>query len=123
MVRIIKKSIFTLTALFVTVLTATSQRITLNTTYLNSSSGLSQNSIQCIFKDKYGFMWFGTQDGRNKYDGFKFTIYKHIKNNPRSLPANLVNSINEDANGNIWVGTRLGGLSKFDSVRRHKSTG
>ena len=59
-------------------------------------------------------MWFGTQDGLNKYDGFKFTIYKHIKNNPRSLPANLVNSINEDANGNIWVGTRLGGLSKFD---------
>ena len=96
-----------------------SQEMTLNVTALNSANGLSQNSILCITKDRYGFMWFGTQDGLNKYDGFKFVIYKHLGNNPKTLPANNVNSVCEDSEGNIWVGTRLGGLSKYD--RTHDS--
>jgi signal transduction histidine kinase/CheY-like chemotaxis protein/ligand-binding sensor domain-containing protein len=96
-----------------------SQQLTLNITSLSSSNGLSQNSILCIIKDRYGFMWFGTQDGLNKYDGFKFTVYKHLSNNSKSLPASYINAICEDADGNIWVGTRLGGLSKYD--REHDS--
>jgi len=64
-------------------------------------------------------MWFGTQDGLNKYDGFKFTVYKHQGNNLKTLPANNVNSVCEDGDGNIWAGTRLGGLSKYD--RAHDS--
>lgn len=96
-----------------------SQQLTLNITSLSGSNGLSQNSILCIIKDRYGFMWFGTQDGLNKYDGFKFTVYKHLSNNSKSLPANYINAICEDGSGNIWVGTRLGGLSKYD--REHDS--
>lgn len=64
-------------------------------------------------------MWFGTQDGLNKYDGFKFTVYKHLGNNPETLPANNVNSVCEDAEGNVWAGTRLGGLSRYN--RAHDS--
>jgi signal transduction histidine kinase/ligand-binding sensor domain-containing protein/CheY-like chemotaxis protein len=92
------------------------QNVTLNTTSINSNNGLSQNSIQCILKDKYGFMWFGTQDGLNKYDGFKFTIYKNSKSNPSSIAANLIDAIGEDANGSVWAGTRLGGLSRYDRL-------
>jgi len=90
------------------------QKLSLNTTSVNSNSGLSQNSIQCILKDRYGFMWFGTQDGLNKYDGFKFTIYKNSKTDASSIPSNMVDAICEDASGNVWVGTRLGGISRYE---------
>lgn len=59
-------------------------------------------------------MWFGTQDGLNKFDGYKFTAYKHLSNNNKSLPANNVLAICNDKRGNIWVGTRTGGLSRLD---------
>lgn len=85
-----------------------------NFSSLNNPASLSQNSVQCMLKDHYGFMWFGTQDGLNKYDGHKFTIFKHQHSQPASLPSNFINSICEDRNGNIWVGTRLGGLSRYN---------
>src|SRR5438105_889826 len=91
---------------------AFSQPLSLNITNLNTIDGLSQSSVLSIYKDRYGFMWFGTQDGLNKYDGFRFVVYKHLSNNPHSLPANNVNTVNEDSEGNIWAGTRLGGLSR-----------
>ena len=81
---------------------------------LNSDNGLSQNTVFGLLKDKYGFMWFGTQDGLNKYDGYKFTVYKHIERDHASLPANTISKICEDAEGNIWVGTRVSGLSKYN---------
>ncbi|MET3981444.1 signal transduction histidine kinase/ligand-binding sensor domain-containing protein/ActR/RegA family two-component response regulator [Mucilaginibacter sp. UYP25] len=98
---------------------ANAQKLSLNTTYLNSNNGLSQNTILCILKDKFGFMWFGTQDGLNKYDGFKFTIYKSSRTGTSSLGADLINSICEDRYNNLWVGTRLGGVSRYD--RSHDS--
>lgn len=94
-----------------------SQKLTLNTTTLSNSSGLSQNSVQAIFKDRYGFLWFGTQDRLNKYDGIKMVIYRHLNNDPTSLPANNIMALGEDADGALWVGTRLGGLSKYDRAR------
>jgi signal transduction histidine kinase/ligand-binding sensor domain-containing protein/DNA-binding response OmpR family regulator len=95
------------------------QQLKIDITTLNSSNGLSQNSVQCILKDHYGFMWFGTQDGLNKYDGYKFVVYKHLHNQPGSVPANNINCLREDSEGNLWVGTRLGGLSRYD--RAHDS--
>jgi signal transduction histidine kinase/CheY-like chemotaxis protein/ligand-binding sensor domain-containing protein len=59
-------------------------------------------------------MWFGTQDGVNKYDGYQYTIYKHLSKNPKSLPAINVQAICEDKEGLIWIGTRLGGLSRYE---------
>ncbi|RYE33107.1 MAG: response regulator [Sphingobacteriaceae bacterium] len=92
------------------------QKITLSTTSINSNNGLSQNSVQCILKDKYGFMWFGTQDGLNKYDGLNFTAYKNSKSTPASIAGNMINTICEDANGNVWAGTRLMGVSRYDRL-------
>lgn len=90
------------------------QEISQKLTNVYSANSISQNSIQCMYQDSYGFMWFGTQDGLNKYDGYKYTTYKHIANNPHSLPANNTLSISEDKTGNIWAATRIGGLSKYE---------
>ncbi|SEO97268.1 Signal transduction histidine kinase [Mucilaginibacter sp. OK283] len=93
---------------------AFSQDIGLKMSRVNSSNSISQNSISSILKDSYGFMWFGTQDGLNKFDGYQFTVYKHQSRNSKSLQANNILTICEDKKGNIWVGTRMGGLSKYD---------
>ncbi|GAB2765578.1 hypothetical protein GCM10027275_03730 [Rhabdobacter roseus] len=93
---------------------AFSQPLTVNLTPLSSPNGLSQHTIHCIFQDKYGFMWFGTQDGLNKYDGYRVVVYKHQRHNPNTLPANHITSLCEDAEGALWVGTRTGGLSKYN---------
>jgi ligand-binding sensor domain-containing protein len=80
----------------------------LNITPFSRSNNLSQSTIVCSYKDRYGLLWFGTQDGLNRYDGYKITIYKHHPRKANTLPGNYINSIAEDAEGNIWVGTRFG---------------
>lgn len=82
------------------------KRITIN-------EGLSQNTAFCIAQDKTGFIWIGTEDGLNKYDGYEFTIYKHQNSNPKSLTHNQINAVAEDGRGNFWVGTS-DGLNLFD---------
>ncbi len=76
--------------------------------------GLSQNVINCIFQDREGFKWFGTQDGLFKYDGYDFKAYKSIPFDSTSLTDNWIQSITEDAKGNLWVGTYSGGLFEFN---------
>lgn len=77
------------------------------------SHAISQNTILCIVQDRQGFMWFGTQDGLNKYDGYKFTVYKHDFRDANSLSDNYINTILEDQNGTLWIGTQ-NGLNQFD---------
>jgi signal transduction histidine kinase/ligand-binding sensor domain-containing protein/DNA-binding response OmpR family regulator len=81
---------------------------------LASSENLSQNTIQCIYQDVYGFIWFGTQDGLNKYDGYQIEIFKSRSKNPNSLPANHITALAEDADHNLWIGTRTGGISRLN---------
>ncbi|TZF82793.1 response regulator [Pedobacter sp. BS3] len=80
---------------------------------LTINEGLSQNTVFTIMQDKTGFIWIGTEDGLNKYDGYEFTIYKHDNNNPHSLSHSQVNALYEDPKGNFWVGTS-DGLNLFD---------
>ncbi|MDB5210066.1 MAG: sensor signal transduction histidine kinase [Sediminibacterium sp.] len=80
---------------------------------LGTSNGLSQGHVSAIVKDRKGFMWFATDGGVNKYDGYNFTIYKHNSDVPSSLQNNFVYDIIEDRAGNLWMGT-AGGLDKFD---------
>ena len=85
--------------------------------HLSLEEGLSQNSVFCIFQDRKGFMWFGTEDGLNKYDGYTFTHFKNDPDNPYSISHNNVWAICEDPdeNGKIfWIGTNGGGLNRFD---------
>jgi len=75
---------------------------------LSLEQGLSQSSVYCLLQDRQGFMWFGTQDGLNKYDGYRFTVYKHDVLDSNSLSNNCVNSIYEDRAGTLWIGTQDG---------------
>ena len=61
--------------------------------------GLSQSSVLCILQDDVGLMWFGTEDGLNKYDGHSFTIYRHNPEDPNSLSNNVIRSIIQDRGG------------------------
>ncbi|MGB8952034.1 MAG: two-component regulator propeller domain-containing protein [Candidatus Aminicenantales bacterium] len=81
--------------------------------HLSIDEGLSQNSVLCIFQDRKGFLWFGTEGGLNRYDGYKFKVYKYRSDDPESLSDNSVWTIFEDSQGTLWIGT-LGGLNRFD---------
>ncbi len=83
-------------------------------TALTSRDGLSQSTVNCIFRDSYGFLWFGTQDGLNRYDGYSFTVYRHDAANPRSIADNQIKSIIEDDEHRLWIGTLGGGLCIYD---------
>lgn len=75
---------------------------------LSIENGLSQNTVNAILQDKKGFMWFGTKDGLNRYDGLSFRQFKHNEANRQSLGNNFITSLYEDTQGNIWVGTDAG---------------
>jgi signal transduction histidine kinase/ligand-binding sensor domain-containing protein/DNA-binding response OmpR family regulator len=79
---------------------------------LTTKDGLSQNTIDCIVKDSRGFMWFGTWNGLNRYDGYNFLVYKK-ESNVNSISSNFIHSISEDRKGNLWIATR-NGLNLFD---------
>jgi signal transduction histidine kinase/ligand-binding sensor domain-containing protein/AraC-like DNA-binding protein/ActR/RegA family two-component response regulator len=71
--------------------------------YLTIDQGLANNTVTCISKDRQGFMWFGTYDGLNRYDGYVFRKYNHIIGDSTSLADNLVTAIAEDNDGRHWV--------------------
>ncbi|MDT3401177.1 two-component regulator propeller domain-containing protein [Mucilaginibacter terrae] len=70
--------------------------------------GLSNNEVRCIFKDHTGYLWFGTYDGLNRYDGYTFKIFRNNPNQPQSISDSWINCIGEDNVGRMWAGTRHG---------------
>ena len=89
--------------------------------YLGIENGLSNNEVTSIYQDEKGFMWFGTYDGLNKYDGYNFTTYRHLINDSASLCDNRVNCIITDAAHNVLIGTH-GGLSIYNTGTQTFST-
>lgn len=91
--------------------------------------GLSNNSVMNMYQDRDGYMWFGTYDGLNRYDGYNFKIYSNGIGDTSSLPSNVINCIAGDDAGNIWVGGQNGlaiyrGISEsFIMVKYRPSTG
>lgn len=81
--------------------------------HISTNEGLSQGHVSAILKDKKGFMWFATDEGLNKYDGYRFIVYKHAADDSLSLNDNYLYDILEDDKGNIWVATALG-LDRFN---------
>ncbi|MBA0883897.1 hybrid sensor histidine kinase/response regulator transcription factor [Flavobacterium undicola] len=79
----------------------------------DTSKGLSSSTCVDIFQDHEGFLWFGTIDGLNKYDGYDFEIYRNILDNPNSISNNRITVITEDKQGRLWIGTS-NGLNIFD---------
>ncbi|MDQ6476884.1 two-component regulator propeller domain-containing protein [Dyadobacter sp. LHD-138] len=83
-------------------------------TALTSMDGLSSNTVHTILKDRYGLLWFGTDDGLNKYDGTEFTVYRHNQADPASLRSNDISTLHEDKLGQIWIGSVQGSLHLYN---------
>lgn len=78
--------------------------------YLGIENGLSNNAVTSIFQDSRGFMWFGTFDGLNRYDGYSFKVFRNRLDDSTSLIYNWITAVNEDQKGNILVGTGQGAV-------------
>ena len=76
--------------------------------HLTINDRLSQNLVLSISQDKEGFLWFGTKDGLNKYDGYQFTVFQNEPNNPNSISSNYISELFTDKNGKLWIGTEDG---------------
>lgn len=97
--------------------TAKAQEERMNFTSLTMKDGLSSSSVNAIIKDRYGVMWFGTDDGLDKFDGLHVTVYRQKRGDSTALPANEILSLHEDKAGNLWVGTSGGSLCRYDRTR------
>ncbi len=83
--------------------------------YIGNEDGLSSIFVSSILQDDLGFMWFGTQDGLNKYDGYQFKVYKHDPTNETSLSCSQISCLKQISNNLIVVGTREG-LNFFNPI-------
>ena len=87
---------------------------TMSFEHISLEQGLSQSTVLSIIQDHEGYLWLGTQEGLNKYDGYKFTIYKNDPKDPNSISDNWITVLYLDKDGNLWIGTNAGGLNMFD---------
>ena len=87
-------------------------------TPITEDNGLSDNHVNCVLKDKDGFIWAGTEDGLNVLDGSKLTIFKHQPADSTSLSGNNISALKEDGWGNIWIGTN-NGVSCYQKKQHH----
>jgi ligand-binding sensor domain-containing protein/serine phosphatase RsbU (regulator of sigma subunit) len=88
----------------------------INFKHLTVEDGLSQSSVTCILQDKKGFMWFGTQDGLNRYDGYNIKVFKNNPTDFTSLINNFIFSIYEDSSGTLYIETQGGGFQKYNPL-------
>ena len=76
--------------------------------------GLSQTVVTAVVQDRYGFMWFATQEGLNRYDGYRFDVFRHDAHDSGSLSNDSVRALLVDTRGVLWIGTDGGGLNRYD---------
>ena len=94
---------------------------------LTPEAGLSQSSVVTILQDSQGFMWFGTESGLNRYDGYDFEQFRQERGNPAALNNDFIYDLAEGPDGTLWIATKGGGLSAYDPGRgdfrnyRHES--
>lgn len=90
--------------------------------HLSIESGLSNNNVQCIVQDQVGYLWFGTYDGLNRYNGYTFDIYKSHPGDSTRLEDSNIYSMMIDHKGQLWIGTKYGGFSRFNTATESFTT-
>jgi signal transduction histidine kinase/ligand-binding sensor domain-containing protein len=81
---------------------------------ITTQNGLSHNKVNCIVQDKRGFVWLGTNDGLNRYDGTRFTVYKNTPGTTTTISGNIITDLFEDEQQILWIATADGGLTRYD---------
>ena len=76
--------------------------------HLTTDDGLSNMNVRCVMQDNQGFMWLGTFDGLDKYDGYNFKVYRYSYDDSTSIPSNTIQCIYNDSQGCLWIGTTRG---------------
>jgi ligand-binding sensor domain-containing protein/two-component sensor histidine kinase len=93
---------------------ATAQGPSLYFEKITVQNGLSHNKVNCILQDAKGFIWIGTDDGLNRYDGKNFVHFRHQPSDSSSLPGNIITDILEDKERRLWIATADGGICRYD---------
>lgn len=94
-----------------------SQKYHFSVEYITKKDGLSNTEITSIVQDRHGFIWFGTLNGLNRFDGYSVKVYQNIPGDSTSLSDNSITSLLIDSQGDLWVGTENNGLSVYDRNR------
>lgn len=81
---------------------------------INADNGLSHNKVNCILQDRRGFIWIGTEDGLNRFDGNDFLVFRAQPGRSDCLSGNIITALLEDKDGVLWIATADGGLSRYD---------
>lgn len=81
---------------------------------INTGNGLSNNKVNCFLQDKRGFVWIGTDDGLNRFDGLHFAIFRNKPSDTSSLSGNIIVDLVEDEQGIIWIATADGGITRYN---------
>lgn len=82
--------------------------------HLRTEGGLSHNKVNCILQDKRGFIWLGTEDGLNRYDGKYYSLFNNIPGDTTCISGNIITDLLEDSDGILWIATADGGLTRYD---------
>ncbi len=92
-------------------------QLTLRFEQLSTSAGLSNNTVYDLIQDRFGFLWFATDDGLNRFDGYEFNIFRNDPADENTISGNSVWTIMEGSEGNIWIGTKNGWLNCYDPLK------
>jgi len=113
-IKRVNRAVKALSFLFLLLIKVYAQEDEIHFTHLTTEDGLSLNGVTQILQDDKGFLWFGTFNGLNRYDGYNFKLFLPEPSNPKSVSSHSISSIYQDSKGIIWIGT-IDGLNRFDA--------